>query len=1398
MEKVRKYLCFSIILALFLSVISFTPTFATGATISGKVRNAKWGPGHEQYLSGVKVYLDSKTGTYVTTDASGNYSMTDIGTGNHKLIYVLTGYADDYKEVTIAGTDTITIDMAMVQTGLTTLTDEVFFGSKIDLDYPGLSAVKTAYSAGDYMTAKGEIIKYYKDRTSPKWYVNPTNPQSSDIDPYYSTAVADDEASHYFTVTNIRANPDNPEGSGNINWLYIPSGATNEWKWQFNRLVQFDHYAEAWNKTLKSKYAYEFMSEMVDWIYDNPKPSALDTTNAWRTIEAGIRMQGIFPTSWNNILYSNEVTNEAKIDMLKSIWEHGDYLNNFPSSGNWILMESYGLYCIGTLHPYFNSAATWKNTAVSRMQTEMSTQLMGDGVQYELAANYHAVAVDNFAGIEKLANLNGETTALKTGLKISYDADMYLAKPNGLLPMINDTNYYDNRKQLMDGNLLYMDTSPDYGEDYLYAASGYKAGKAPSQKSAFLDYSGLITMRDYWGSNAVWALFDVGRKGIGNHNNHRDKLQFLLSAYGNDLLIDPGRGSYPSTMESALKLSQSHNVIMVDGRSQRIPAVPTLPITQITDAVFQTNAQYDYSEGTMNDKFEDWASGIDVTHNRKVFYAKSKYFIVSDLLTGSGTHTLDQFWNLAPGPYTYNSTKKSINTNFDNQGNVLILPADSSSLTADIQAGLTGASDADYRGWTANSTGHEEASPNIKYTKANVAVPNSFDTVIIPYKGSAAPDTNVDRIAIAQGGVNKPANQASALKIYGSTFTDYYIVNHSLTGDMTFDNFTFNGKACYVSKNASGTIIDVKAYAGSGTGVLKYNGSELKLPTGDLTSPESGSVINTNTVELTATAAPYPGQTIQSVTFYAGYWDGTQYQYPILGTDTTAPYSYTWDISGIPDQTGVKIFARVRDTQGNQAHEVGGVHTDITFDRSSKAPCTVEAEALNVTRTGSIRSYGEDSASNKAAVKMTATSDSISRNVNFTQAGSYSFKIRAKGVQSSGAPHMKVYLDSTVIGEFDVSNSADYQDYFITDYNISAEGTKALRIEYTNGNGGEWQLVIDAAFVEYKKQAEAFATRSSTHAVQVSDANAEGGYAMAIYSGGGYFENSFYFPEAKNYRFSIRARESHAGTWEVPNFARMIVKIDGNKIIDRYVVGNSFETYDIAVPVTISAGNHTVTFTMDNDATGRDLFIDSVEIVDDPNDYVWKQPVSVAKGGVSYGDAAWSNYTVQSQVKVSRVITSQSGEKGVALRARNKDGKGYSLYYNFADNKLYIKKYDNSEAWTTIGTAVSVAMSKQKWYNFKFDVNGSTLRGKIWEDGTAEPANWQITATDGSYTQGNIGLTSDRVDASWDDTLVIINGTTATTNMTVMLTYESGFAPGYFYKGWLIENGGCWRVDIEK
>ena len=104
-------------------------------------------------------------------------------------------------------------------------------------------------------------------------------------------------------------------------------------------------------------------------------------------------------------------------------------------------------------------------------------------------------------------------------------------------------------------------------------------------------------------------------------------------------------------------------------------------------------------------------------------------------------------------------------------------------------------------------------------------------------------------------------------------------------------------------------------------------------------------------------------------------------------------------------------------------------------------------------------------------------------------------------------------------------------------------------------------------------------------------------------------------------------------------------------------------------------------------------------------------------------------------------------------------GNPNSSYFVHLTNDITTVQLWKSQAGVTtslgsLSGVASVTTAKQ-WVRFR--VQGSSIRVKVWTDGTAEPANWELTATDNSITMPGV------LQVKW------LRGGTATAGRDVLL-----------------------------
>ncbi|MFN2641532.1 MAG: hypothetical protein ABR548_06520, partial [Actinomycetota bacterium] len=132
--------------------------------------------------------------------------------------------------------------------------------------------------------------------------------------------------------------------------------------------------------------------------------------------------------------------------------------------------------------------------------------------------------------------------------------------------------------------------------------------------------------------------------------------------------------------------------------------------------------------------------------------------------------------------------------------------------------------------------------------------------------------------------------------------------------------------------------------------------------------------------------------------------------------------------------------------------------------------------------------------------------------------------------------------------------------------------------------------------------------------------------------------------------------------------------------------------------------------------------------------------------GARYGAAA-RNSIVQAAVR----ITPGADDKGASLivRASNALTTGYAVHVKPLSNQLALERRVAGQTTVTLG---SVPLpTRDGWQTVAIEAYGNAIRAKAWA-GAAEPAAWQINATDTVINSfGSVGLTDDGVDTRFDD-----------------------------------------------
>ena len=615
--------------------------------------------------------------------------------------------------------------------------------SLLNLDFPGMEEVKKNVGQGELEKAKAAYLDFRRSKSQAKWDIDPSDKPVRPAEKSYPEA---DRIMKHLIEPSMSA----PEAfiGDDINWEFNPVEPTEpyftkEWTWcNLNRMPFWNTLGRAYWQTLNEKYAREWVSQMADWVEDNPVPldQGAGSTLTWRTIESGIRMAGSWMNAYFYFLNSPEFTTDANATFVKGVIEHAQRLEkitiDYPErSGNWVTMECNGLGTIGILFPELKNSGEIIKVAFDRLNAELDKQVYPDGAQVELTPGYHQVSRSNFMELAKLAQMNNVPLPVDylAKLKKMYEFNLFLMDPSGLLPPFNDAGRTRVASSLMEAYDIWKD------ETFLFGATLGKEGRKPDFDSYFFNYAGYYVMRSGWDLKDNCLYFDAGPVGYGHE--HEDMLNLYLYSKGNILLTEPGSYSYDLSEWRRFALSTpSHNTILVDGKEQHRADIPeSRLIKEPLKNPWATNPLFDYGAGTYTSGYQEnrykpvqympkeyvGDKDTSVSHTRHVIFLKPYYYVAVDFLEGTGNHTYDAHFHLDAPDAVIDETTMSVRTLRTDSVQLALFPMNTENLKVKIVKGQENP----ILGWM---PGQKRPIPTIVYSKTGEA-PVRFSTFIYPY-----------------------------------------------------------------------------------------------------------------------------------------------------------------------------------------------------------------------------------------------------------------------------------------------------------------------------------------------------------------------------------------------------------------------------------------------------------------------------------------------------------------------------------------------------------------------------------------------------------------------------------------------------------------------------------------
>jgi hypothetical protein len=446
--------------------------------------------------------------------------------------------------------------------------------------------------------------------------------------------------------------------------------------WELSRHHHLTVLAAAYWLTGDEKYAEAVDRQLRSWWRKNPFLSGIHWTSG---IEIGVRL---ISWVWIRRLLDGwpkvEDLFEHNADAARQVRWHQEYLAAFESPGssanNHAVAEAAGLLVASCGFPWFDESLTWRRDAAARLREHLLDNTWDDGLNRELATDYHRFVTE--LGLVAAAEARG--CGLDLGedvwcrLTAGLDVAAALLDCAGRAPRQGDGD--EGRALVLDGAdedpwalLLSAGAAtvgpcewwPETRPSVLGMALGELIGPLPSfgerpaSRPTYFEDAGLVLLRsDPADGPEIWCRCDSGPHGflsIAAHA-HADALSLEVRYAGVDVLADPGTYCYHGEAQwrSYFRSTAAHNTVEVDGRSQSVEGGPFLWTTHADAHVQKAVVQPGQPQVWVGSHTGYSTLGPEGVHHQREARLERRVLTITDRLTGPGRHVARVLFHLGP------------------------------------------------------------------------------------------------------------------------------------------------------------------------------------------------------------------------------------------------------------------------------------------------------------------------------------------------------------------------------------------------------------------------------------------------------------------------------------------------------------------------------------------------------------------------------------------------------------------------------------------------------------------------------------------------------------------------------------------------------------------------------
>ena len=438
-----------------------------------------------------------------------------------------------------------------------------------------------------------------------------------------------------------------------------PAGTDLKMPRELSRCHQLLWLGEAYLITSDEKYAREVVSQIDNWIDENP---LMYSVNWECAMDVAIRA-----ANWMYALVfismSQCFTDGFLSKVLKSLYQHGFFIvNNLEKTlrfnNNHYMSDIVGLLYLGQLFHDTSCGKKWLRFAQKEYRKEILIQIMPSGVDFERSVSYHRLISELLLYSSYMMRRCGWPAGKEIDERLLKMID-YIAsytKPNELSPLVADNDdgrflpflYRDFRRHnyLTDSDSLEIriimagltDAIPLTNKD-LHSRCYEDAKIAILRKG----HSYLFTSCcDRW-------KYDENTESYFGTHLHDDLLSFEYSIGKEDFVVDPGAFAYTSDikMRNEFRSTAKHNTVIVDDEEQH-----SLSASSAFNLKYNCNAKPFSHSST--EEYEECAGEYTtingkMTHRRHFELGENELVICDAIAKAGNGHRAKMSFHLASG-----------------------------------------------------------------------------------------------------------------------------------------------------------------------------------------------------------------------------------------------------------------------------------------------------------------------------------------------------------------------------------------------------------------------------------------------------------------------------------------------------------------------------------------------------------------------------------------------------------------------------------------------------------------------------------------------------------------------------------------------------------------------------